>query len=118
MRVLDDLKPGLSEKVYENALVIELRETGHTTEQQRDFPVRYRGQLVGTLIPDLVVDDKVIVDPKVVVDFNEHHEAQMIGYLAITNLELALLLNFKYERLKWKRIVRTQSQSPDNPDPR
>ncbi len=71
MRVLNSLKPGLSEKAYENALVIELGKRGHVVEQQRRFDVLYEGQLVDTLVPDLVVDGCLIVDPKVVSDFNE-----------------------------------------------
>src|SRR5579884_1227948 len=106
MAVLNELKPGLDEKLYENALVIELRARGHTVEQQRQFPVYYRGQLVGKLIPDLIVDGLVIADPKVVSAFNDTHAAQMVGYLNITDLRLALLLNFKYARLQWKRLVR------------
>jgi GxxExxY protein len=76
MTVLNELKPGLDEKLYENALVIELQARGHSVEQQRQFPVRYRGQLIGTLIPDLIVDGLVITDPKVVTAFNENHMAQ------------------------------------------
>jgi len=68
--------------------------------------VYYEGQLIGTLVPDLIVDESVIVDPKVVTAFNETHVAQMIGYLAITGLKLALLLNFKYAKLQSKRVVR------------
>jgi GxxExxY protein len=96
----------LDEKLYENALVIELQKRGYLPDQQRAFPVRYDGQIIGTLIPDLIVNDLVIVDPKVVTAFNESHIAQMIGYLTITNLRLALLLNFKRAKLEWKRVVR------------
>ena len=106
MTVLNELRPGLDEKLYENALVVELKALGHRVEQQRAFPVYYREQHVGTLIPDLIVEGKVIVDPKVLECFHERHIAQMLGYLAITGLELALLLNFKSSRLEWKRIVR------------
>jgi GxxExxY protein len=106
MEVLNTLKPGLDEKLYENALVLELRERGHAVEQQRSFPVEYKGTGIGTLIPDLIVDGKVIVDPKVVTAFNDTHIAQMTGYLAITDLRLALLLNFKSAKLEWKRVVR------------
>jgi GxxExxY protein len=60
----------------------------------------------GKLVPDLIVDGKVIADPKVVTDFNENHIAQMLGYLNITGLEVALLLNFKNAKLEWKRVVR------------
>ena len=105
MTVLNALKPGLNEKIYENALVIELRKRGHKVEQQRRFPVYYEGTLVGELAPDLIVDEQVIADPKVVTAFNESHQAQMIGYLQITGLKLALLLNFKNAKLDWKRVV-------------
>ena len=105
MTVLNALKPGLDEKLYERALVIELRKRGHRVNQQKEYPVYYDGQHIGTLIPDLIVDDLVIADPKVVTAFHETHTAQMLGYLNITGLKLTLLLNFKYARLQWKRIV-------------
>ena len=106
MAVLNTLKPGLDEKLYEKALVIELRKRGHKVEQQSRFDVFYDGQLIGTLVPDLIVNGLVIVDPKVVTVFNDTHKSQMIGYLNITGLRLALLLNFKEARLDWKRVVR------------
>jgi GxxExxY protein len=52
--VLNELKPGLDEKLYENALIIELRLRGHTVNQQRPYPVQYRGQFIGELIPDQI----------------------------------------------------------------
>ena len=106
MMVLNKLKPGLDEKLYERALVLELVKRGHKVEQQRAYPVYYDGVEIGTLIPDLIVDDAVIADPKVATDFNETHLAQMIGYLNITGLQVALLLNFKHSDLRWKRIIR------------
>jgi GxxExxY protein len=115
MKVLNTLKPGLDERIYENALVLELRAAGHIVEQQRQFPVTYRDVNVGTLIPDLIVDGSVIVDPKAVAAFSETHTAQMTGYLAITGLNLAILINFKSAKLEWKRIVR---QDTIHPDPR
>jgi GxxExxY protein len=105
MAILNELKPGLDEKLYENALVIELLARGHTVEQQRQFPVHYRGQLIGILVPDLIIDGKVIADPKVVTTFNDSHIAQMLGYLNITSLEVAILLNFKEAKLHWKRVI-------------
>ncbi|MBI4324620.1 MAG: GxxExxY protein, partial [Chloroflexi bacterium] len=106
MAVLNELKPGLDEKLYENALVIELVARGHTIEQQKEYPVHYKGRFIGKLVPDLIVDGKVIADPKVVSAFNDTHIAQMLGYLNITGLEVALLLNFKEATLTWKRGVR------------
>ena len=106
MEVLNELKPGLDEKLYENALVIELRARGHAVDHQKQFPVHYKGEYIGKLIPDMIVDGLVVVDPKVVSAFNDDHVAQMLGYLAITDLRLALLLNFKYAKLQWRRVVR------------
>ncbi len=106
LAVLNELKPGLDERLYEQALVIELTKKGHRIQQQKEFSVYYDRQLIGILRPDLIVDEAVICDPKVVTAFNESHEAQMIGYLNIAGLRRALLLNFKNPRLEWKRIVR------------
>jgi GxxExxY protein len=108
MEVLNELKPGLDEKLYERALTIELSRRGHSVSVQSSFPVYYRAELIGNLIPDLIVDNLVIIDPKVVSMFTETHVAQMIGYLNISGLQLALLLNFKNARLDWKRVVREQ----------
>lgn len=90
MKVLNTLKPGLDEKLYERALVIELTKQGLACEQQKQHPVHYDEQLIGNLIPDLIV--------------NENHLAQMLGYLNITGLKTALLLNFKYASLQIKRV--------------
>lgn len=106
MKVLNTLKPGLNEKAYENAMAIELKKRGHTIDQQRRFDVFYEGQWVDTLVPDLLVDGLVVVDPKVVTEFSDTHVAQMMGYLAITGFRLALLINFKHADLRWKRVVR------------
>jgi GxxExxY protein len=106
MAVLNELGPGLDEKIYERALVIELGKRGHHVQQQKAFSVHYAGELVGSLVPDIIVDNLVVADPKIVEAFNESHLRQMIGYLAITRLQLALLLNFKHAKLEWKRVVR------------
>src|SRR5436190_22389200 len=73
MKVLNTLKPGLDEKAYENALVIELRKRGHRVDQQKRFDVFYDDQLVDILVPDLIVDELVIADPKVAEDFTPTH---------------------------------------------
>jgi GxxExxY protein len=104
MMVLNTLKPGLDEKLYERALVIELRKQGLRCEQQKSHDVFYDAQLIGSLVPDLIVEETVIVDPKVVSDFNDSHVAQMIGYLNITGRRTALLLNFKHAKLGIKRV--------------
>jgi GxxExxY protein len=101
------LNPGLDEKLYERALCIELSEMGIRFEQQPEFPVHYKRHYIGKLRPDLLVESKLIVDAKVVEAFTNAHEAQMLGYLAITDLDLGLLLNFKTIPLGKKRIIRS-----------
>ena len=105
MAVLNQLRPGLDEKLYERALVIELQKRGLNCEQQKQHDVFYEGQLIGILIPDLIVDGRLIVDPKVVSTFTDTHISQMLGYLNITGLKTALLLNFKHATLGIKRVV-------------
>ncbi len=114
MKVHSTLRPGLDEKLYENALVIELAKRSHRAEQQKSFSVHYDGHFIGKMTPDLIVDDLVIVDPKVVDEFNQNHFAQMLGYLAITGFELAMLINFKHASLRWKRIVNSDAERGDD----
>jgi GxxExxY protein len=116
MAVLNELKPGLDEKLYQRAIISELRKRGHTVSIQSSFLVFYGGELIGTLISDLIVDNAVIVDSKVVSCFTDTHIAQMIGYLNITSLDLALLINFKNARLEWKRVLRPQEADESTPD--
>lgn len=104
MRVMNGLGVGLPEKCYKNALRFELEESGHRLEQQRRFPVLYKGQSVGTLIPDLIVDGLLIVDPKVVDQIGRPEIAQMLTYLSLTHLPLALLVNFKPARITWRLV--------------
>jgi GxxExxY protein len=113
IQVLNELKPGLDEKLYERAIAIELKRRGLIVSVQHSFPVYYGGELIGNLVPNLIVNDAVIVDPKVVACFTETHVAQMIGYLNITGLDLALLINFKNVRLEWKRVLRRQKSEED-----
>jgi GxxExxY protein len=115
MAVLNELGPGLDERIYENALIVELTSRGSRVDQQKQFPVYYRDRFIGKLIPDLIVDDAVIVDTKVVEQFAGTHLAQVLGYLKISNLQLGLLLNFKYASLDWKRIVRTAAADKKEP---
>ncbi len=112
IRVLDALKPGLDEKLYENALVIELAKQGLEPEQQKSFPVHYDGKFIGKLIPDLIVKG-VVVDTKVVTAFTPDHVAQMLGYLNITGLPLGLLLNFRYRKLQIKRVILGTADEPE-----
>lgn len=105
MEVHRELRNGLDEKLYENALCIEFSQRGVFFEQQKTYTVFYKNRPIGNLIPDLIVEKCVIVDTKVVESFNDAHVSQMIGYLKITGLKVGLLLNFKHASLKVKRIT-------------
>ena len=111
MAVHSALGPGLSERCYENALVIELAKSGHAVDQQRVYPVHYDGHSVGRLVPDLVVDERIIVDTKVVDGFDDARIAQMLTDLSVSDLPLTLLVNFAKPRLKWRRVVRSDRRA-------
>jgi GxxExxY protein len=92
--VNNQLGYGFLEKVYENAMIVELRRCGLVPEQQKILKVRYRNIIVGEYYADIVVNDLVILELKA----NEHlmaeHEAQLLNYLRATDIEVGLLLNF------------------------
>ena len=102
--VYNRLGYGFLERVYENAMVIELQTTGLKVEQQMPIKVRYRGQVVGEYFADLVVEDKVIIELKAVSTFLPSHEAQLLNYLKATPYEVGLLLNFGPSPTKKRRI--------------
>ena len=93
-RVHNTLGAGFLEKVYENALMIELREAGLGVEQQVSIPVRYRGQVVGEYFADLMVEHRVIVEIKAVQRSQKEHEVQLAHYLTATGIDDGLLINF------------------------
>jgi GxxExxY protein len=111
MELRSELRSGLDEKLYERATAMELKWCGQLVKVRPFVPVYFRGELIGNLIPDL------IVKPKVVVAFNETHVAQNVGCLNIPGLQSALLLNFKKANLGWKRLInqsiRENSRPPD-----
>ncbi len=103
--VLNTLGAGFLEKVYENALAVELRDAGLTVAQQQGAEVVYRGRLVGAYVADLVVEDKLLVELKAVKALDEMHIAQCVNYLRATGLRLGLVLNFGKPRLEIKRVA-------------
>lgn len=105
------LRPGLDEVMYERAMCIEFASRSKDFSQQTAYPVHYKNHFLGNLIPDLIVNGKVIVDLKVVDSFNDTHIAQMLGYLNITGLEIGLLINFKHAKLQIKRIANLPKHS-------
>ncbi len=93
-QVYNTLGYGFPEKIYENAMVIELRKRGMLVEQQPKIKVYYEGELVGEFEADLIVVNAVIVELKAVDQLHPKFEAQLLGYLKSTIYEVGLLLNF------------------------
>lgn len=104
-RVSNTLGAGFLEKVYENALAQEMRESGLSVARQRGIAVRYKGRVVGEYVVDLIVDETVIVELKATKALDAVHTAQCINYLRATGLHLCLLMNFGRPRLEFRRIV-------------
>ena len=105
IEVLNHHGPGLVEKIYENSLVVEFRLRGIPYSQQKQFKVDYKGEPVGIHTPDLIVFDKIVVDPKTVEAITNEHRAIMLSYLRVTKCKLGLYLNFKRSKLEVTRIV-------------
>lgn len=103
-KVYNSLGYGFLEKVYENALKIELKRTNLRVDQQKNIKVFYNEFEVGDYFADLIVEDLVIVELKAAEILCEEHEAQLINYLKATNLEVGLLLNFG-KKAEFKRKV-------------
>ena len=99
--VYDELGPGLLESIYEEALARELSDNGFIVERQKSVPVFYKGeQLCNDLRLDLIVDGKVILELKSVVEYRKLFEKQLYTYLRLTNCELGYVINFNEEDLR------------------
>ena len=96
---------GFLEKVYENALLIELKKRGLNAKAQVPINVFYKGELVGEYFADIVVEDKVILELKAIETLQKIHEAQLLNYLKATKYKAGLLVNFKHPKAEIKRFV-------------
>ncbi len=105
MEVMNVLGHGFLEKVYENALCVEMRLRGITYRQQPRYDVLYKNELVGEYVPDLIVSDSVVVDAKTIDNITDHEVGQVLNYLKIAGFRVGLILNFKHAKLQWKRVV-------------
>ena len=108
--VYNTLGGGFLESVYENSLLIELRENGLDARSQVHLDVLYRGQTVGCFAPDILVNDTVIVEIKAIESLAKAHEAQLVNYLVATGKQVGLLLNFGPDGVTVRRKVRTLPQ--------
>jgi len=108
-KVHNTLGFGFLEKIYENALLIELRNNGLSAEQQKPIKVLYEGNIVGDYFADIVANDAVILELKAAESIRKEHIAQLTNYLKATGVEVGLLLNFGASA-EFKRIIFTPNR--------
>ena len=108
------LGKGLAEKVYENALCIELEEMGIPYVRQKELPVVYKGHNIGNYIADIVVDEKIILELKAVNAITQEHVAQTLNYINLTHSKVGYILNFsQQEGLGVKRLLGLSARSEE-----
>ena len=109
--VYRELGSGFLEKVYENALAVELEQRSIKFEQQKPVTVGYRGRIVGEYVADMLIDNKVIIELKAVRTVEDTHFAQLFNYLKATGYEVGLLINFGPRFTFKRRIYNNKSVS-------
>ena len=92
--VYNTLGYGFLEKIYRNAMIVELQKRGHQVQQNVEIAIRYEGVVVGEYYADLIVDSLVLLELKAAEKIAPEHEAQILNYLKATNIEVGLILNF------------------------
>jgi len=109
--VSNTLGAGFIEKVYENALCVELKRAGIPYCRQQRYEVRYKNENIGNYIADIVIADKLLLELKALSALNKEHEAQVMNYLKASGLRVGLLINFGTSRIGMKRIVWKHDES-------
>jgi GxxExxY protein len=104
-KVANGLGTGFLEKVYENALSIELRRAGLAVEQQKQMQVWYQGEIVGFYQADLVVNRSMVVELKAVPSLERLHRAQCLNYLRAARMRTGLVINFGRPRVEVQRVI-------------
>ena len=99
------LGPGFLEKVYENALLLELENRGLEANKQVPIKVTYKENIVGEYFADILVENQVIIELKTVKNIDKNHVAQLLNYLKATGIKVEILVNFKQTRAEIKRMV-------------
>lgn len=105
-RIRRQLGPGFLEKVYKNAMVVELRKLKLNFETEKLIQVLYDGIVVGEYRTDIIVDGKLILELKATQDLSIANEVQLVNYLTSTQIDDGLLINFGSEKLQFKRKYR------------
>ena len=112
-----ELGCGFLESIYENALIIALKQSGLSLQVEKAFEVCFRQQKIGLYIADLVVEETVIVELKCCKCLLPEHQAQTINYLVAADLPVGLLVNFGHRNLEYKRVRHPQSHPAAEGDP-
>lgn len=107
MEVHKALGNGFQEVIYQRALEIEMTFRGLNFEREKEMPIFYRGQNIGTRRVDFFVDGKVMVELKAITELEDVHLAQAKNYLEAYKMEIGLLINFGAESLQFKRLINT-----------
>lgn len=105
-RIRRQLGPGFLEKVYKNAMVVELRKLKLNFEAEKQIQVLYDGVVVGDYRTDLIVEGKLILELKATQDLTIANEVQLVNYLTSTGIDDGLLINFGSDKLQFKRKYR------------
>ncbi|MBL8178202.1 MAG: GxxExxY protein [Bryobacterales bacterium] len=103
--VSNTLGAGFLEKVYQRALLVELRLRGLKVVPEARFGVRYKGEPIGDYLADLLVEDVLVIELKCAEHLSNQHVAQCLNYLRASGRTLCLLVNFQRPKVEWKRIV-------------
>ena len=111
MEAINELGHGLQEKTYEKALIVEFKRNNILCSQQKIYRIFYKNIHIDDYIPDLLVNEEIIVEIKVVANICDEHIGQVINYLRISGCALGLILNFKHSKLEWKRVIFTEGES-------
>ena len=114
-KVYNQLGAGFLEKIYENALAIELKDAGLSAQQQYPIKVYYNEIVIGDYIADIVVEDRVIIELKAVNNLAKAHEVQLVNYLKATKIEVGLLINFG-DTISVKRKVLSKNHKRNKKD--
>ena len=116
--VMNTLGSGFAESVYRNALVIALNDKGLAVLAERGYEVHFRGKKVGIFVPDLIEARQVVVELKSCEHLTGENQAQLINYLAVTNLSVGLLVNFGKRKLEYRRAYHSAHHATcDHVDP-
>ena len=107
--VYNELGYGFLEKVYQNAMYLELKSLGFKVEPQRQIKVYYKNEVVGDFFADLLINDVIILELKACDSLVKSHYVQTLNYLKATNIEIGLLLNFG-EKPEIKRLIFTNNR--------